>query len=58
VPTYPSTPAAVALPPPRAADYATLFSAAEVVVQPRAGHYPWLDDPVRFTDAALRFLGR
>jgi pimeloyl-ACP methyl ester carboxylesterase len=47
----------IALPPPRARQYATLFPDAEVVVQPRAGHYPWLDDPVRFADTALRFLG-
>ncbi len=47
----------VGLPPKRAAEYASLFRAAESVVQPRAGHYPWLDDPVLFADSALRFLG-
>jgi uncharacterized protein (TIGR03086 family) len=46
----------VALPPPRARQYATLFPDAELVVQPCAGHYPWLDDPVGFADTALRFL--
>src|SRR5581483_925678 len=34
-----------ALPPKRAAEYAALFPRAEVVVQPAAGHYPWIDDP-------------
>lgn len=34
----------VALPPKRAADYAALFANAELVVLPRAGHFPWLDD--------------
>ncbi len=38
----------VALPPDRAADYAALFPAAELVVQPGAGHFPWLDDPAEF----------
>jgi pimeloyl-ACP methyl ester carboxylesterase len=32
------------LPPKRAAEYAGLFRQAELVVQPRAGHFPWLDD--------------
>ena len=48
----------VGLPPERAAEYARLFPHAETVVQPRAGHFPWLDDPVRFADSVLRFLGR
>ena len=47
----------VGLPPKRAAEYATLFPDAQTVVQPRAGHYPWLDDPVRFADSVRRFLG-
>jgi pimeloyl-ACP methyl ester carboxylesterase len=47
----------VALPPPGAQDYAALFPGAELVVQPGAGHYPWLDDPVRFVDSVLGFLG-
>jgi pimeloyl-ACP methyl ester carboxylesterase len=46
------------LPPARARDYAALFADAETVVQPHAGHYPWLDDPARFTDSVLGFLGR
>ncbi|MEV4639754.1 alpha/beta hydrolase [Actinoplanes sp. NPDC049548] len=35
----------VSLPPKRAAEYAALFPHAELVVQPGAGHTPWLDDP-------------
>lgn len=34
-----------ALPPKRAAEYAALFPRSELVVQPAAGHYPWVDDP-------------
>jgi pimeloyl-ACP methyl ester carboxylesterase len=37
-----------ALPPRCAAEYAGLFPQAELVVQPGAGHFPWLDDPARF----------
>jgi uncharacterized protein (TIGR03086 family) len=48
----------VALPPPRAGQYAALFPRAEIVVQPRAGHYPWLDDPGRFAESVLGFLAR
>jgi proline iminopeptidase len=29
-------------------EYAALFPNATLVVQPGAGHYPWLDDPERF----------
>ncbi|WP_049565157.1 alpha/beta fold hydrolase [Nonomuraea sp. SBT364] len=43
--------------PPRAmAEYAALFPAAALVVQAAAGHYPWLDDPGRFTEIAAAFL--
>ena len=41
-----------------AASIATLFPAAELVVQPGAGHYPWLDDPRRFARTVTEFLGR
>jgi len=44
----------VALPPTRAADYARLFPDARLSVQPRAGHYPWLDDPQRFAETVGR----
>jgi pimeloyl-ACP methyl ester carboxylesterase len=38
----------VVLPPNRAARYAELFPHCELVVQPGAGHFPWLDDPTLF----------
>ena len=44
------------LPPKRAAAYAELFAGAELVVQPGAGHYPWLDDPARFAATVAGFL--
>ena len=36
-------------PPAAVAQYAALFPDATLVVQPGAGHQPWLDDPTRFT---------
>ena len=33
------------------------FSDAVVVVQPDAGHYPWIDDPEAFTAVLAGFLG-
>jgi pimeloyl-ACP methyl ester carboxylesterase len=45
-------------PPPATTEYAGLFPQAELVVQPGAGHYPWLDDPDRFAAAAAAFLCR
>jgi pimeloyl-ACP methyl ester carboxylesterase len=47
----------VALPPDRAAEYAGLFPRAELVVQPGAGHFPWLDDPAWFVQSVAGFLG-
>jgi pimeloyl-ACP methyl ester carboxylesterase len=47
----------VGLPPKRAAEYAALFREAELVVQPAAGHYPWLDDPESFVETVAGFLG-
>ncbi|MEU8687772.1 alpha/beta hydrolase [Streptomyces sp. NPDC048665] len=44
-------------PPPVVAEFAALFPHAELVVQPGAGHFPWLDDPDRFRSAVLTFLG-
>ncbi|MBH1938856.1 alpha/beta hydrolase [Streptomyces sp. AV19] len=41
-----------------AAGIAKLFPRAELTVQPGAGHYPWLDDPVRFARAVASFLSR
>lgn len=44
-------------PLPRVADaIAELFRAAETVVLPGAGHFPWLDDPHRFAETVNAFL--
>jgi len=48
----------VALPPTRAAEYAELVPRGELVVVPRAGHSPWLDEPDRFIDEVAGFLNR
>jgi pimeloyl-ACP methyl ester carboxylesterase len=39
------------------AEFAELFLNAELVVQPGAGHYPWLDDADRFVATTATFLG-
>lgn len=47
--------------PALAAAYAALLPRArpaETVVQPGAGHYPWLDDPDRFVTEVAGFLAR
>lgn len=44
-------------PPRLAAEFAGLFPNAGLVVQPGAGHYPWLDDAERFVAAIASFLG-
>lgn len=41
-----------------AAAIAELFPRAELAVQPRAGHYPWLDAPLRFRDTVGAFLAQ
>ncbi|MEU9289080.1 alpha/beta hydrolase [Streptomyces sp. NPDC048275] len=41
-----------------AAAVAELFPRAELSVQPEAGHFPWLDDPRRFTETVMAFLDR
>ncbi|MBG0826905.1 alpha/beta hydrolase [Planomonospora sp. ID67723] len=38
------------------AKFAALFPGARLVVQPGAGHYPWLDDADRFTATVAAFL--
>ncbi|GGL23763.1 alpha/beta fold hydrolase [Planomonospora parontospora] len=43
-------------PPDVAAEFAGLFPDAEFVVQPGAGHFPWLDDAGRFAATVARFL--
>ncbi|MFD4693952.1 alpha/beta fold hydrolase [Streptomyces sp. NPDC058463] len=44
-------------PPPAVAEFAGLFPHAELVVQPGAGHFPWLDDPDTFVATTAAFLG-
>jgi proline iminopeptidase len=44
-------------PPQVVSELAALFPAAQLVVQPGAGHYPWLDDPHWFVSAVAAFLG-
>ncbi|MFF7887411.1 alpha/beta fold hydrolase [Streptomyces sp. NPDC020794] len=41
-----------------AAAVAELFPEGELIVQPEAGHHPWLDDPRRFTETVTAFLDR
>jgi proline iminopeptidase len=43
-------------PPQVVAEFAALFPAARFVVQPGAGHYPWLDDADWFVSAVTAFL--
>ncbi|WP_248958654.1 alpha/beta fold hydrolase [Sphaerisporangium perillae] len=38
-------------------EYAALFPNAELVVQPEAGHFPWVDDADRFVATTAAFLG-
>ncbi|MFF9572374.1 alpha/beta fold hydrolase [Streptomyces sp. NPDC014685] len=44
-------------PPRSTAEYAELFPDASFVVQPGAGHFPWLDDADRFVATVADFLG-
>ncbi|MFJ4777456.1 alpha/beta fold hydrolase [Streptomyces sp. NPDC088762] len=37
--------------------YAELFQDPRLVVQRRAGHFPWRDDPAAFTAEVVQFLG-
>ncbi|WP_155057521.1 alpha/beta fold hydrolase [Streptomyces blattellae] len=46
----------LAAPPHVMAEYAALFPDAELVVQPGAGHFPWLDDEEGFTETVAGFL--
>ncbi|MFF2993031.1 alpha/beta fold hydrolase [Streptomyces sp. NPDC057950] len=41
-----------------AAGVAELIPGARLVVQPGAGHFPWLDDPRFFTETVVAFLGQ
>jgi proline iminopeptidase len=47
----------VGAPPRVLAEFAGLFPNATFVIQPGAGHFPWLDDPNRFTSTITAFLG-
>ncbi|WP_345491408.1 alpha/beta hydrolase [Streptomyces roseoviridis] len=42
--------------PARAAEIAACFPHAELVVQPAAGHFPWVDDPGAFRRTVAAFL--
>ncbi|MFF4317759.1 alpha/beta fold hydrolase [Streptomyces sp. NPDC001568] len=44
-------------PPAAMAAFAALFPDVELVEQPGAGHYPWIDDPDRFAATVSKFLG-
>lgn len=44
-------------PPPAITEFSRLFPHAELVIQPGAGHFPWLDDADRFVATASTFLG-
>ena len=39
------------------AELADLFPNAELVVQPGAGHFPWVDDAAQFVATTAAFLG-
>jgi proline iminopeptidase len=43
-------------PPAVTTEYAALFANSRLVVQPGAGHFPWLDDPGQFVSAVTEFL--
>jgi proline iminopeptidase len=43
-------------PPAVTTEFAGLFGNATLVIQPGAGHFPWLDDPGQFVDAVSSFL--
>lgn len=43
-------------PPQAMAEYAGLFPTSQLVLQPGAGHFPWLDDADLFVQATAAFL--
>lgn len=45
-------------PPQAVAEFAALFPRAGLVVQPGAGHHPWLDDAERFVTTTAGFLAQ
>ncbi|MEV4008974.1 alpha/beta hydrolase [Nonomuraea angiospora] len=46
----------LAAPPAAMAEFAGLFPNAGLVIQARAGHFPWLDDAARFVSTVAAFL--
>lgn len=44
-------------PPSAVAEFAGILPNATFVTQPGSGHFPWLDDPARFTATIASFLG-
>ena len=46
----------LAAPPGLVTQFAELIPRAELVVQPGAGHYPWLDDAEAYTATVAAFL--
>lgn len=42
--------------PAQAAELASVFRDAQILVQDGSGHYPWVDDPARFTDLVAQAL--
>ncbi|MFE9629725.1 alpha/beta fold hydrolase [Streptomyces sp. NPDC006463] len=44
-------------PPPTVTEFGSLLPHSTLVVQPGAGHYPWIDDAGRFVAATSAFLG-
>ncbi len=47
----------LAAPPRVMAEFAALFPDATLVVQPGAGHMPWLDDAAAFSTTVAQFVG-
>jgi pimeloyl-ACP methyl ester carboxylesterase len=43
-------------PPAVTTEYAALFANSRLVVQPGAGHFPWLDDPRQLVSVVTEFL--
>ena len=43
-------------PPGVVGELAAVFPSTRFVIQPDAGHYPWLDDPARFVSTVTAFL--
>ena len=44
------------IPPRLSAEFAGLFADARLLIQPSAGHGPWLDDASRFAATVSAFL--